>query len=220
MRIYRNSIIITGLLSIFSIGFAAILNFVTSADAFWCNALLGLFGSGVLTLITSIIGYCVERRRTFEGFSYSTRAILKNINKYQLNWNLDTKVDFFINYHENFSSEWDKYYGDFCFLADKGNASRKYIYDSIYTPIKRTTDLVGSHIWHFRWHQDGSGRNDVVIGKMVKEVEDTFMTVIIEKPDPESEFTMTETRNRLVNDVQNELNGYYYDLMYRKKRKK
>jgi len=214
MRIYRNSIIVTGILSVVSIVLAAILNFITAADDFWSNALLGLFGSGVLTLITSVIGYCVERRRTFEGFAYATKAILRNINRYQLNWELDTKVEFFINYHEDFGSEWDKYFGDFCFLVDKGSVTRKYIYDSIYMPIKKTTDLVGSHIWNFRWHKDGSGKNDAVIGKMVQEIEDTFMSVTTEKPNPESDFAITSIQNQLVSKVMDELNGHYYELMY------
>lgn len=214
MRIYRNSIFITGVLSAVSIALAAILNFATFADAFWCNALLGLFGSGILTLITSIIGYCVERRRIFEGFSYATKTILKDINKYQMDWPLETKVDFFINYHNDFGSEWDKYYGDFCFLFDWRGKKRKYIYDKIYSPIRNTTNIIGTHIWNFRWHNDGSGRNDAVISKMVKEVEDTFMLVTVEKPDSESDFTMTGVRNKLVNDVLSELNSRYYNLMY------
>lgn len=45
---------------------------VSSKEAeFWCNILLGIFGGSVLTLISSIIGYKVERKRILEKFYYN-----------------------------------------------------------------------------------------------------------------------------------------------------
>ena len=36
---------------------------------FWCNICLAVFGSGLLSFITSCIGYSTEKVRTLEAFS-------------------------------------------------------------------------------------------------------------------------------------------------------
>ena len=99
MRTYKYAIYITCAITLISFCIAFALNFYfTDTNPFWCNLLLGIFGSSSLTLLTSIVGYRVERRRTFEGFSYATKAILHDLNKYQYTWGLEEKVDFFLNY--------------------------------------------------------------------------------------------------------------------------
>lgn len=225
MRIYRNATIITALLTVVSFIIAAFLNFGTTIDPFWCNLLLGIFGSSLLTLITSIIGYQVERRKTFEGFSYCTKEILRNLNKYQVSWTLEEKINFFLAYHDISCSEWDRYFGEFCFLFDFKKRKRKYIYEKIYQPLLTTNQKIGYHIWHFRWHKDGSGRNEQVMKKFVKEVEDLIIETTAEEfprledlPEDmrdgiEVNYIST-TRNRIVEDVQRELNGEYYRFMY------
>ena len=115
MRIYRNATILTALLTIGSFLGAAYLNFWTEIDPFWCNLLLGIFGSSFLTFVTSVIGYRVERKKTFEGFSYFSKEILRNLNKYQTSWTIDEKIDFFLTYHDISCAEWDRYFGEFCF---------------------------------------------------------------------------------------------------------
>lgn len=217
MKIYRNSIFITGALSVVSIILAAILNFSTSADTFWCNALLGLFGSGVLTLITSIIGYCVERRRTFEGFSYTTKAILRDLNKYQLEWSLEKKVDFFLDYHDISRFEWDKYFGDFCFLADRNNANRQYIYKKIYFPLKQVDEFIGQRIWNLRWYKDGARKSDTVIEEKIHEIEQIIMSV--DTVQESATTIITTTQNILVHTVAEEMSGHFYELMYVKKKR-
>ena len=118
MRTYKYAIYITCAITLISFCIAFALNFYfTDTNPFWCNLLLGIFGSSSLTLLTSIIGYRVERRRTFEGFSYATKAILHDLNKYQYTWGLEEKVDFFLNYTDISKIDWDRYYGDFDFFT-------------------------------------------------------------------------------------------------------
>ena len=76
MKVYKNAIIATGIITLISFLASFIFNFYTQVNSFWCNALLGIFGSSLLTLLTSTIGYRVERCKTFEGFSYATKEIL------------------------------------------------------------------------------------------------------------------------------------------------
>lgn len=53
MKIYKNSIYITGLLTIITFAGSLILHYIISSKEaeFLCNILLGIFGGAVLTLI-------------------------------------------------------------------------------------------------------------------------------------------------------------------------
>jgi len=202
-----------------SLGGAFFLNFFTAFDPFWCNLLLGIFGSGLLTFITSVIGYRVERLKTFEGFSYCTKQILKLLNKYQLSWPLDEKIDFFLAVHDGSWFDWDRYFRDFCFLFDFQGKSRIYIYEKIYHPLQEIDQKINFHTWHFRWHKDGSGRNEKVMEKFIQEIENLIIETSTElcgfdERQGEKGFPITQTRNKIVTDVQQELNGEYYRLMY------
>ena len=220
MRVYRNATFITATLTIASLGGALFFNFCTDTDPFWCNLLLGVFGSGLLTFITSVIGYQVERRKTFEGFSYCTKQLLKALNKYQASWTLDEKIDFFLALHDVSWFDWDRYFGDFCFLFDWNHKNRTYIYEKIYHPLQEVDQKINFHVWHFRWHKDGSGRNEKVMGIFVQEIEDIIMETSTKmfygdgEPQPEKGFPITQTRNKIVEDVKQELKGEYYRLMY------
>ena len=99
---------------------------------FWCNICLALFGSGLLTFITSCIGYSTEKGRTLEAFNYSTRSLLHIINKYDLGWDLEKKLDFFLNYADIDKSLWDGQLGAICFLRDPNRKQYTYIYQKIY----------------------------------------------------------------------------------------
>lgn len=67
-------------------------------EQFWCNVLLGIFGGAVLTSITSIMGYFVERRHALEEFYLETIKLLKRYNKYQTDLTPDQKINFSWNY--------------------------------------------------------------------------------------------------------------------------
>lgn len=221
MRTYRKATVVTALLTLASIIGAVYFNFCVEVDPFWCNLSLGIFGSGLVTLITSIIGYRVERRKTFEGFSYATKQILKRLNKYQLSWPLEQKIDFFLDFHDIDLSEWDQYCGDFCLMFDWNKKNWNYIFSKIYHPIQVIDEKINFHVWHFRWYKDGSGRNERVMERFVKEVEDLIMEStttqfcgFAERSDDVEGFPITQTRNKVVTSVLTELNGEYYRLMY------
>lgn len=79
MGIYKRTIIITGILTVISFSACLVLHYMyMSREAeFWCNITLGILGSSLLTLISSIIGYKVERKRILEKFYFYTYKILK-----------------------------------------------------------------------------------------------------------------------------------------------
>lgn len=221
MKIYRNATLVTAFLTVFAGVAAGCLNFWTTADSFWCNLLLGVFGSGLLTFITSVIGYRVERQKTFEGFLYCTKEILHNLNKYRLSWTVEEKIDFFLTYHDISCAEWDRYFGEFCFLFDFGHKNREYIYNKIYHPILEINQRVNHHVWHFRWHKEGSGQDEHVMERFVREIEDLIIERKIDIGPSEAETSVkirsipiSTTRNKIVGDLLYELNNEYYRLMY------
>lgn len=128
---------------------------------------------------------------------------------------------FFLNYHDISKADWDRYYGDFSFIADVQGENRCYIYTKIYEPILKLNQTINKHVWHFRWYEDGTGNNKVV-GKFVKEIETQLIEETVEIAGTEMSnvdggITMTTTKNKLVCDIQREINGKYYQLMYGKK---
>ena len=70
-----------------------------------------------------------------------------------------------------------------------------------------------NHEFHFRWHKDGSGKNDRVMEKFVSEIEDIFM----EKIPVQHPFITFSIQNKLVKSILKELHGKYYYMMYHKK---
>lgn len=186
---------------------------------FWCNVCLAVFGSGLLTFITSCIGYGTEKRRTLEGFSYSTRSLLHILNKYDLGWDLEKKIDFFLDYIDVDKSIWDAQLGAIYFMFDPGKEKFKYIYKKIYKPILDVNQKIAGHETHFRWHKDGSGKNNAVMAYFVGEIEPLFMERTANRHTLEDgqEFETTAIQNKLVHATLEELNGKYYDIMYNKK---
>lgn len=224
MKNYVISARITAALTIISLAVTLIIHYGfhgTEAD-FWCNVWLAVFGSGLLTFITSCVGYTTEKRRTLESFSYSTHSLLHVINKYDLNWNLEKKIDFFLDYADIDKSLWDAYLGAIYFMCDPGRKKSKYIYQNIYKPILDLNRKVGSHEAHFIWHKDGSGKNNVVMTDFVTKIEALFMEKAVSKHtlDDGKEFQTTSVQNKLVYTTLQELNGRYYDIMYGKKQSK
>lgn len=169
-----------------------------------------------------------ERWAANDGHKYPKRIceqcgkeILHVLNKYQVSWGLDEKIVFFLNYHDISKADWDRYYGDFSFIADVQGENRCYIYTKIYEPILKLNQTINKHVWHFRWYEDGTGNNKVV-GKFVKEIETQLIEETVEIAGTEMSnvdggITMTTTKNKLVCDIQREINGKYYQLMYGKK---
>lgn len=186
---------------------------------FWCNVCLAVFGSGLLTFITSCIGYATEKRRTLENFSYSTRLLLHVLNKYDLEWGLEKKIDFFLDYADVDKSAWDAQLRAIYFMFDSGRKKFKYIYQMIYKPILDLNQKIAGHGAYFKLHKDGGGKDDTVMATFVGEIEKLFMEKLTSKHALEDgqEFQTTAIENKLVHTILEELNGKYYDIMYSKK---
>lgn len=151
--------------------------------------------------------------------------MLSFLNKFQDNTSLEQKIRFFLDYSELDKSAWDIDFGNIDFFFDNQRKKIKYIYTSIYQPILDFNRAVNNHIWHFRWHLDGTGKNDAVMQKFVAELQ----TYLLEKTEQDIPTKYDENgqatsfchcssiKPKLVYNIQEELNGYYYEIMYGKK---
>lgn len=135
------------------------------------------------------------------------------------------KVAFFLDYKDLDKSAWDMDFGDMDFFLECHHHNRKYIYEKIYKPISDFNEVVNNHVWHFRWHLDGSGKNDVVMQTFIKELESYLLekheqnipTEYDENGTPISFFHCSGTSSKLVTNIIEELGGHYYEVMYGKK---
>ena len=221
MKNYVFATRITAVISLFSLLISIFFHywFQTPHTDFWGNVLLAIFGSGLVTFITSCIGYRAEKRHTLEGFSYQTRHLLQIINRYDINWNLEKKIDFFLDYSDVDTSVWDSYLGSIYFFYDPKEEKFKYIYQSIYKPIVDLNKKVSEHDTHFTLHKDGSGKNETVMTGFIEEIELLIIEKKINKHTLEDgQVIQTESiKNILVSSMLKELNGRYHDIMYGKK---
>ena len=194
---------------------------------FWCNILIGVFGSSLLALITATVGYRVERMRTLEDFYCQTKKLLHRLNKYQPNMSLDEKINFYLDYLDLDKFVWETSWGDISFFYDKNRDNYLYIRRTIYMPLIEVNNAIANHVWHFRLHKDGTVRNESVIENFIQEIEQ----LIIEKTESKQPsvdkagnviewVTVTAIQNKIVASIHDELSGKYYDLMYGKRNSK
>ena len=205
MRLYRNSVYATFFISIISFILTLIIHGSPSIDPMWENISIGLFGSGILSFITSLIGYLSERRKAFQKFSGYTKGFLRLLNKYNSEWDMDTKLRFLLEVSDTNPFEWSESFSEFCFLFDFSKKARTYIYNQIYKPIMDFRKLISKHKAHFKWHLDGSGKSDSMMQKFIDEIEASMIDEI-------------DKHNKLVLSVNTELNERYYIYMYGRKR--
>ena len=230
MSIYKKTIGLTGLITILSFVVCLVLHylFMSEEAEFWCNVVLGIFSGALLTLLSSVIGYRVERKRVLENFFYYTNKILKQINQYQMNMTLEEKINFLLEYADSDKIEWDSCLGEIDFLFDFGKKNYKYIYNSIYKPLWELQVAIQKHYWHFKWYKDGTGKNDKVMEEFLKEIEPLILDREEMKTPIETDqngkaikyLTATAVTNRIVSSINKELTGKYYTLMYGKKAEK
>lgn len=219
MKNYAISIYITVPLTAVSLGIALLLHYCgngTEAE-FWCNVCLGIFGSGLLTVLVSCVGYASEKKKTMEGFYYSTKSILHQLGSYDGSWDRDRKIDFFVDYYEKEQFVWDSQLGDIFFLFDFSRDNFNYVYNAIYCPIIHLNHELGDRVFHFKLYKNGERIPDAILDRLISELE----PVILKKEQKTVECegnkaTIISVKNVLVSSVGKELSGRYYDLMYRK----
>ena len=143
MRNYKYATWVTLLLWIFSLIFYIIAYCVD--NEFWKNIFIALFGSAILSFITSVIAYRQQRKNTLEKFYNRTNEILHIWSKYFYLNTTEQKLDFFLEYCDFSRFEWDEAYGDMDFFFDRFRRNRKYrqfILEKIYNPSWEVSETI------------------------------------------------------------------------------
>lgn len=182
---------------------------------FLCNVLLGVFGSGLLTVLVGVINYLTMRRRTLEAFwSYGHKAI-SNLNRYSADNELDAAIDVFLQMAEFDYQPFDDAFGEMCFLFHNKKL-HKEIAERIYTPIMEVRNLVREKSFHFELYKRSENGNRAVMQRFVDEID----KLLIERKshdvprDAGEVLTITETSPYKVFNLRTEFNNYYYWIMY------
>lgn len=226
MRPYKRLTIICGIISLLSLVICLVLHYFVLGEEsnFWINVCLAIFGSALLSALTSLVTYFHERRSTLEGFMYHCKNLLRFLNKYQVSMSLEDKMKFYLDYYDLDKSAWDAAYGNMDFFTEKVIGNRKYIYEKLYLPMHRFNQAVSNHIWHFRWYFDGSGKNIPAMEMFVEQLEQHLLyrdEKSISTDFDETGRTIafceaTSLESKLVREISKELNGKYYEIMYGK----
>ena len=224
MTLYRNCLGWTLFISFISLLMAFILD--CFGDSVWYDIFIGTFSSGFLTVITSWIGYLRERNRVMEEFYEETKKMLKMLNEYPFDLNIDKKIDFFLDFSKFDISYWNRAYGDMSFICPD---SRKYVYNKIYSPMMDIIKTLNSHSDNFRRHRNGTGTNDSVMESYIAEIEKNMhyneqyvVEHVEEYPEykVKHEHIVKSNSSRSVDKISKELNGRFYDIMCGKSNKK
>lgn len=147
MRINKYSIYFTSGITIIALIAAIVFNCYNFT--FCANLFSGIFASGLLALILTVIGYFVERKRTLEKFySYAQKAV-KNFNSYENDGDLERTIDTILQMDSFDYIELGNAYTDISFLFNNKD-KRDYIYYSIYNVITELGNLIRKKASRFK----------------------------------------------------------------------
>lgn len=229
MRLNKKLTVILAVITIVSFASAMLLEYSPIRDEveFWVNVLLGIFSGAFLTVITSIISYQNDKRKTLENFYCHTKQLLSFLDKYQENMSIEQKLHFYLDYFDFDQDAWNSDFGEIDFFFDFDNRNKAYIYDSIYKPLLDFNDAIANHVWHFRWYLDGTGKNETVIKLFLDELQLYLLEKGVKEFPKEydtngntiSTCKMVFTTPKLTRKIRNELSGHYYEIMYGRKSK-
>lgn len=188
--------------------------------SFGSNVFLGIFGSGLLTVMVASINYTTERRKTLEAFWSYGHKVIKNLNRYSADDDLDTAIDIILQMKDFDYQPFDDAYGEICFLFHN-KKMRKEITERIYAPIMEVRKSISDKSFHFALYKKATNGNRNVMTAFVAEIDE----LLIERkehryPQENGEvFTVKEVSTYKVHNLLTEFNDYYYYVMYPWKKK-
>lgn len=218
MRNSKIATITTSILSIISLIVSILL--YSDGKEFASNVFVGIFASSLLTIILSTINYFTERRKVLETFYVSARKAVGNFNRFDNDGDLERSIDILLLMNQFDYTSLDAAYGDICFFF-KNKSTHNYIYQKIYKPIIDLSEKINETCWHFEQYRKVENGNKTVMRHFIDELDSMIMTHNIKKVTREdgSQFKPMYTKNKIVEELEKELIGRYYDIMYLKKRK-
>lgn len=225
MKEYKLSILWTGSICMVSLPASILFNYFFHSMCFGIDTnflsslFLGVFTSGLLAFIISVIGYKVERIRTLEGFYTYARKSKYNFNKFENDGDFERTMDIVIAMNEHDYSPLDTALGNIDFLFGN-NKTRKYIYNEIYKIIVDLRENISQKSYHFRLYKNAKNGNLPEMMNFIDELDKVIMSreTQILTDDEGQTCESSYHYNKVVKKLGDELNGNYYDIMYPNKK--
>lgn len=149
-------------------------------NKYWSNIFIGIFASGLLALLLSIISYNVERQKALEDFYIQANKALNIFNLYENNGDIERSMDIVIEMANYDYICLDNAYGNIDFIF--GNKRlRKYIYNDIYKPIIDLKNLIIEKAFHFKEYKKTVTGNLEVMKMFIDEIDHIDLDLCEEK---------------------------------------
>ena len=218
MRTNKPAIIWSTIISVVALICSLVLQYFGLEYA--ANLLAGIFASGVLTIMISIINYRTERRKTLEQFYSYAKKAANNYNRFENDGDLERSIDSVLAMNDFDYIELDNAYGDKSFLFHE-KKTRKYIFEKIYEPTLVLRKLISEKCFHFREYRKAFSGNSRVMRIFVDEVAVAIMSQqeMTSVNEHGVSIVMKTTHNKAVEQLLEELDGHYYKIMYPRAKK-
>ena len=182
---------------------------------FWSNVLLGIFGSGFLTIVIATVNYLTERRRALEAFWNLGHKAVRAFNKYPIDGTAEEKIEAILLINEfDFDALGDAY-AAIDFLSGNKHMRLK-IGSEIYAPLRDAGRTIANSAFNItRLRRAIPGRMDV-LESYISDVDNVLIKteVSYHECDDGREIEMTYTCNRMTDQCYKQFDGFYWNIMY------
>ena len=205
MKSYRDATYATSIITVITAFMTICLHYWGKGHeaAFWNNVALTLFGGAVITLITSVIGYWRERTLALEKFSSLSQKIIGKIKKYDPDWEVEDKIRFFVLLATVDLWDYGACYANIWFF-EAWRKKRDDIHKKIYWPIHSFCEDVQKTCSKIH------GKDAINIPASIRNLEEKICIYVT---DSTAEIGGVKW-NYLYYKTKEELNSWYYDMMY------
>ncbi|MDD6320949.1 MAG: hypothetical protein PUA63_08840 [Oscillospiraceae bacterium] len=176
---------------------------------FESNVFLGVFGSGLLTVMVALINYATERRRTLETFWVIGHKAIRAFNKYPIDGSFDDKIESILLINEfDFDAFGDAYTAiDFLFCNKR---LKKRIFNEIYCPIRDASYTISNSASNIvRLRRSVPGNAELLEPYVTKVDQELIKTETFE-----SKLRGKYVYNRITRMCNDRFEGFYRKIMY------
>lgn len=181
---------------------------------FWSNVLLGVFGSGFLTVLVSSINYSTERKKALNAFWTFGHKAAKNLNRYPFDSSIYDKANAIILMSEFDFSQLGDAYAEIDFILNN-EGLKKRIFNELYCPLADAGDAVSYAADNIIRLRRDIPNNPQVYEDYVKAVDD----VLVENEEKEIHgdgriVKVSCKSNKIFAPCYERFNGFYWKIMY------
>lgn len=184
-------------------------------QSFWSNVLLGLFGSGFLTLLVAIVNYMTKRREALENFWTLGHKAARAFNKYPLDGSPEEKMEAILLINEfDFDAVGDAYAAIDFLLGNK--KSRMKIGLELYAPIRDAGRTIADSAFNITRLRRAIPRRMDVLEPYISNVDNVLIKTEVtdHECDDGRQIEAKDICIRMTDLCYGRFNGFYWKLMY------